>query len=268
MLIPIALAAGAVTMYVASRYSWPIRGDRPDFRSDTKVVGDEQPLGVTPITVTGFRTMDRVLPELKKASTSSKVPLGLLVGWTAWESGGRLSKYPQPGPGDTSLDERGYFQFLPEESKELRLDHNKLSVDPRYSINSGLVLIGKYMRAADKLDIASKGSSYYWKIVKLIHSLGPGQTKRIVDKAKAAGKTSSWDVLETFALGLKINGPQPKKWFPFVDNIFATGRTFGFGNDTQVVVGLDGASVELPYNDIIDPLDVLAPRNDGPREVV
>lgn len=262
MIIPLALVAGFAAMYIASRYSWPERGDRPNFQPDTRVLGDERSFSAAPST-TGFSPLDRILDELKKASTASKLPLGLLVGWIAKESGGKLARHPQPGPGDTHLDERGYFQLLPVESKMLSLQHEKLSTDPRYSINGGLALVGRYMGAADKLDIAPRGSSYYWKIVKLLHSMGPNQVKKIVNRAKDAGKTSSWDVLSTFALGLKINGPQPKKWFPFVDEIFTVGKPFGFGNDTHLVGGLAGAPVVLPYSDIPDPLDVVAPRTDG-----
>lgn len=264
MILPIALAAGAISVAVASKLAWPVRENRPDFRPDVQASAGEQPLGVTPST-TGYSAVDRLLEELKKASSASQVPLGLLVGWIAKESGGLLARRQQPGPGDTALDERGYFQLLPEESAALRLQHKTLSVDPRYSINGGLALIGRYMGEADKLDIAPRGSSYYWKLVKLLHSMGPSQVSRIVSKVKAAGKTSSWDVFETFALGLDINGPQPRKWFPFVDRVFDAGQAFGFGNDTHVVVGLDGASVVLPYSDIPDPLDVLAPRIDSPK---
>lgn len=264
MIIPIALTAGAVSVIIASRFTWPVREKRPSYQPDVESTEGDRPLGTMP-TTTGYTTIDRLLDELKKASTSSQVPLGLLVGWIAKESGGRLSHQPQPGPGDTALDERGYFQLLPEESAKLRLKHQTLSTDSRYSINGGLALIGRYMGEVDRFDIAPKGSSYYWKLVKLIHSMGPGQVSRIVNKAKAAGKTSSWDVLEAFALGLKINGPQPREWFPFVDRVFAAGQAFGFGNDTHIVAGLDGASVVIPYPDIPDPLDVVAPRIDGPK---
>lgn len=264
MILPIALAAGAISVAAASRFAWPVRESRPDFRPDVRPAADDQPLGVTPAT-TGYSAVDRLLEELKKASASSQVPLGLLVGWIAKESGGLLARRQQPGPGDTALDERGYFQLLPEESAALRLQHKALALDSRYSINGGLALIGRYMGEADKLDIAPKGSSYYWRLVKLLHSMGPSQVARIVNKAKAAGKTSSWDVFETFALNLKIAGSQPRTWFPFVDRVFDTGRAFGFGNDTHVVVGLDGASVTLPYSDIPDPLDVVAPRVDSPK---
>ena len=268
MLLPLILiAAGtAASLVVASRFSWPVRGDRPDFRPDVEH-SHEQPLDTTPET-TGFHTLDRMPGELKKASALAKVPLGLLVGWIAKESGGLLARHPQPGPGDTTLDERGYFQLLPEESRVLHLQHERLSVDPRYSINGGLALIGRYMGIVDRFGIATRGSSYYWKLVKLLHSMGPGQTARIVHRAKAAGKVTSWDVLSTFALGLKVHGAQPKKWFPFIDDVFAIGKWFGFGDDTRVIAGLDNAPVELPYADIPDPLDVITPRTDSPRTVL
>ncbi len=60
----------------------------------------------------------------------------------------------------TKLDERGYFQLMPAESESLGLDHDRLSTDEVYSINAGLLLIAKYMKAVQALGIAPVGSSF------------------------------------------------------------------------------------------------------------
>ena len=215
---------------------------------------------------TGFKAGDRILDRLTAASASSRVPLGLLVGWVAKESGGRLATKPQPGPGDTKLDERGYFQLMPVETKALATtdprfaDHERLSTDSDYSINAGLALVGRYAGFVTRLGVAPYGSAYFWKMTKLCHSMGTGQTAKIVKSAKVVGKTGSWEALENFALGMNINGPQPKKWFPLVDEVYAVGRPFGFGTERTLVAGWGDDKPKFIYSDIVDPLDVIAPR--------
>ena len=84
---------------------------------------------------TGWKRVDALLDKLRGLSQSTGIPLGLMVGWIAKESGGRLAVFSQPGKGDTSMDERGYWQLTPEESKTLGLDHARLSVDADYSLS-------------------------------------------------------------------------------------------------------------------------------------
>lgn len=199
---------------------------------------------------TGYRKVDAILGELKKASDASGIPLGLLVGWIAKESGGRIDEVT------AKYDERGYFQLMPSESKTLGLEHQRLSVDPVYSINAGLALIGKYMKDVDALGVAQRGSSYYWRLVKLCHTMGSGATKKIVERAKAASATKSWEALEDWALDherelLSATKHSPSKWFPLVDKVYTVGAPFGFGGADVVV----GASAR--FSDIIDPLDCL-----------
>jgi hypothetical protein len=185
---------------------------------------------------TGWKGVDKILDKLASAASSTGIPLGLMVGWIGKESAGRLAD-------KTSLDERGYFQLMPAESKTIGVDHERLSTDSDYSIDAGVKLIRRYQSLVDKLGVAPAGSVYYWKLVKLAHSMGSGQTPKIVNLAKAAGQAGSWERLTTFALDLKINGPQPKKWFPFIDKIYAAGRPFGFGTETNTSApSLVGAS--------------------------
>lgn len=156
-------------------------------------LGVTPPPGATPLGKSGYKLVDQILPALQAASLSSQIPLGVLVGWIARESGGKLSD-------TTKYDERGYFQLMPDESKALGLDHQRLSTDSTYSINAGLLLIGKYMKQAVALGIAPQGSSFFWKLVKLIHSMGLGAVQKIVAAAKADGSTTSWSALEQFAM--------------------------------------------------------------------
>lgn len=197
---------------------------------------------------TGYKLVDKILPLLQQASTSSGVPLGVLVGWIAKESGGRLDDV-------TKLDERGIFQLHPDESKGLGIDHQKLSTDLTYSINAGLALIGKYMGQVTSYDVAPKGSEFFWKLVKLAHTMGSGATKKIVEMARAAGESRTWQKIEDYALSHEAEimhavKHSPTKWIPFVDKIFQVGRPFGVGSQDTIVGG------EV-FKDIVDPLDCL-----------
>ena len=177
---------------------------------------------------TGYKLVDKILDKLRAAASSSGIPLGLLVGWIAKESGGKLAD-------TTSLDERGYFQLMPDESKSIGVDHERLSTDSDYSISAGIKLVQHYQAVVDALGVAAKGSSYYWRLVKLAHSMGAGQVKKIVTAAKADDQVDTWDDLESDALSMHVTGPQPKKWFSFVDSVYSIGVPFGFGSSSSNV---------------------------------
>lgn len=199
---------------------------------------------------TGYRLVDKILPQLKQAADSSGIPLGLLVGWIAKESGGKIGEV-------TSLGERGLFQLIPDEQKKVGYDDtDRLSSDVVYSINAGLALIGTYMSVVADLGIAQKGTAFYWRLVKLCHTMGSGAVRTIVRMAKAddSANTRSWQKLEDYALSheaevKKATKHSPSKWFPFNDSVYKTGAPFGFG-DMDVVVGAS-------FPDIVDPLDCL-----------
>lgn len=197
---------------------------------------------------TGYKRVDAILGKLQAVAQSTGIPLGLMVGWIAKESGGVLgpawpAQKPTPLKGEPD-SERGLFQLTPSESKSLGIDldgHKRLSTDLDFSIDAGVKLIRHYQSAVNDLNLAAApaGNSFYWRLVKLGHSTGAGQMRKIVNAAKAAKQAGSWDQLEQFALGMSINGPQPKKWFPFVDKIYAVGRPFGFGSESTPMVGLN-----------------------------
>lgn len=197
-----------------------------------------------------------VQPGLKQAAKTSGIPLGLLVGWIAKESGGKLSD-------TTSMDERGYFQLMPDESKSLGIDHDRLSTDPLYSINAGLLLIGKYMQviAKDAPSVAV-GTSFYFLLVKLAHTQGSGDTKVLIDGARAAGALGNWNDFYNYGLsGQARTKHSPAKWFPFLADIFQIGRPFGFGTDVPPITNvgaIDGYGEQgIGYDDIPDVLELL-----------
>ncbi len=232
MILPVAGIVGGAGAIIAVIIARARSAERPmsDARSASVATGIDGK--------TGYHLIDAILPQLRAASQTSGIPLGLMVGWIAKESGGKLSSH-------TSLDERGLYQLMPDESKSLGLDHARLSTDSDYNVNvAGPAIVGKYMAAADKLGVAPKSSSYYWRLVKLGHAMGSGQVAKVVAAAKAAGRAGSWDDLESHALGMHINGPQPKKWFPLVDDVYKIGRQFGMGNESTLVAGAAPVSDE------------------------
>ncbi len=242
MILPIALIAGgiaALVIVVASSLDGPVPVHEPDL---PPVPGS-----------TRYRKIDAILDELRKASASSGIPLGLLVGWIARESGGRLDEVPKPLKGESD-GERGYFQLTPSESTALGLDHKRLSTDSVYSINAGLRLIAKYMGVVDSLHVAARWSAYYWMLVKLCHTMGTGAAKKIVEGARAVGAARSWASLREHALDnearyFSLVNHSPSKWFPLVDKVREIGQPFGFGDEgAEAVVG-------AAFEDIPDPLD-------------
>lgn len=233
--------------------------------SDDRDVPEHEPDIAQPMPgSTGYKLVDKILIQLTAAAVSAGLPLGLMVGWIAKESGGKLAE-------TTKYDERGLFQLMPDESKTLGLDHQRLSTDLTYSINGGIALIGYYSGKVDKFGVASRGSAYFWLLTKLVHSMGDGAVQKIVKAARDAGMVSSWAALKSYALNneaelLHETKHSPTKWFNFVDSVYKVGAPFGFGTADSITVsavGLDyaratqGATTGTIFSDIPDPLDCL-----------
>ncbi|HEY5747698.1 MAG TPA: hypothetical protein VIU12_16600 [Chryseolinea sp.] len=125
------------------------------------------------------------------------IPLYFLLGWISIESGGRIEV-------TTYLNERGYFQIHPDESKMLKIaDHNRLSTDRDFSIQAGIQLVNFLRRlsagVANTLGF-QKDSSLYWHVVKLHHWLPLG-VKSIMDEMTSQSfKPTNWTAFREFVV--------------------------------------------------------------------
>lgn len=169
--------------------------------------------------------------QLTTLCTANKVPLGVAIAWIQCESGGHINEV-------TKLDERGYFQLMPEESHDLHIDHQKLSIDEAYSLGAGFTLINYYRIASRNVCKALgctpfvAGSEDEWRLIKFCHSIGLGATKTMLKDAVGDVNPQSW---RSFAIYMQSNsdyylaklGHSPNKWINFIDMMFQIGRPFG-----------------------------------------
>ena len=188
--------------------------------------GAGSPPRVSRTKTTKFSWLKKVVPILNRYR--GHIPLDLLLGWIAVESGGRLSV-------TTRLDERGYFQLHPGESKTLKLNHQRLSTDPIYSLQAGIKLIRHYAKLAQRLGFTA-GTNLFWRIVKFLHAMGSGAVPLFLRDMQQHGiQPSSWAVIKNYAASNRQRirrlfkrrfgkAFDPVKWTKNVDKVFIRGQ--------------------------------------------
>lgn len=119
------------------------------------------------------------------------IPLDFLLGWIKVESGGNIKSH-------TSLDERGYFQIHPKESKTLGINHQRLDLDPDYSVQAGIKLLRYYAQRAQSRLKVQPGTEFFWRMVKFQHT-GIGYVDVILNAMRSDGvPPTSWDAIRNY----------------------------------------------------------------------
>lgn len=141
--------------------------------------------------------------EQAKAQTGFlDIPTSLDLAWIDVESGGDISEV-------TKLDERGFNQVHPDESKDLGLtpaQHKLLTTDKAWSILVGLREIDLCRRRVNNI-LNGKGWKWnagdwdYWALVKFYHYL-PSVAKELIQKA---GPSVNWPDFVAKSLALISN---------------------------------------------------------------
>ena len=177
-------------------------------------------------------------PALERGCAEFSVPLGVPVGWIQVESGGRIGEV-------TELDERGFFQLLPDESADLGLDHQRLSYDVEYSVRGGFLLIDRYRRILRNFTVQLQplllnGSEFQWRLVKFCHGIGPGAARTISREASAANLFDTWPNFFAYcqrndAMYLQRLKHSPFKWCSQIDKMFDIGRPYQIDSATGLV---------------------------------
>ncbi len=180
--------------------------------------------------------LQTLLPLLNRHR--GNIPLDFLLGWIAVESNGRIGEL-------TKLNERGYFQIHPGESKTLRLNHVRLSTDPDYSVKSGIQLIQHYGKVVQNQYKIPYGTDLFWHIVKLRHWL-PGGVKVILKDMRELGvKPTTWEKFKQHVvknrerIRQRITREYKGSWDPMqgitnVDKVFDRGRQLAKGLTTPL----------------------------------
>jgi hypothetical protein len=153
------------------------------------------------------------------------LPLDFLLGWIAVESAGRIDETT------TSLDERGFFQIHPKESKSLGLQHQRLTSDPDYSVQSGIRLVHYYAALArQRYPWIPAGSELFWRVVKLQHAMGVRLTKDLLTAIRREGVTPTWEQIKAYEISARgkqlhrLLRHEPGRFGRNVDRVFVRGR--------------------------------------------
>jgi len=169
-----------------------------------------------------LRRMALLVPLLERYR--GDIPLEFLLGWIAVESNGCIDEV-------TNLNERGFFQIHPDESKDRRFQHERLTTDPDYSVQAGIRNVRFYADLArQRFPSIPDGSELFWRIVKLQHAMGSGLTRTLLGSMRASNIALSWEAIKRYEL---TNGPRLHRLLTVeplgrfgrnVDGTFARGR--------------------------------------------
>jgi hypothetical protein len=162
-----------------------------------------------------------------------EIPLWFLIGWIAFESGGNIKSR-------TGLNELGYFQIHPDQSRDLRLyerfgkTHEELSTDPDFSIKAGILLVRSLMNRVKQLGY-QPGTELFWSLVRWHHWLPRGIKVILAHMRRNGFRASNWEEFRKYVLDhrqefLRLIPARPRTgWDPaagirVVDRAFELGR--------------------------------------------
>jgi hypothetical protein len=159
-----------------------------------------------------------LLPLLNKYR--GNIPVHYLLAWITVESGGKLGDL-------TKICERGYFQVHPEESQDLKLDHDRLSTDMEYSVAGGIKLVQYYAAGVERLAQQyglPRGGDLYWGLVKLRHWIPSAPTRILLQMKKDQAPVATWDSIRQYVTAkpqLGFGGFDPRAGVKSVDHFLA-----------------------------------------------
>jgi hypothetical protein len=153
-----------------------------------------------------------------------EIPLAFLLGWIEVESNGRIDVV-------TSINERGFFQIHPSESKDHRFQHERLTTDPDYSVRTGIELVRVYIDLARRrFPWIPTGSKLFWRMVKLQHAMGSGLAKMMLSDMQRSGvPPTTWNAIKAYELTTaaqrlhKLLRVKPGRFGRNVDAVFTRG---------------------------------------------
>ena len=187
--------------------------------------GQGQPAPTAAQFARGTRTRDRMallVPLLERHR--GDIPLEFLLGWIAVESDGRIDEV-------TNLDERGFFQIHPDESRDRGFQHRRLSTDPDYSVKAGIENLRFYARLTRRrFPSTPAGSELFWRVVKLQHAMGSGLARQLLQRMLARNIPLTWEAIKRFEV---TDGPRLHRLLRVrplgrfgrnVDEVFTRGR--------------------------------------------
>jgi hypothetical protein len=186
---------------------------------------DDDPPASAFARVTSHRDRFRALLPLLDRHRGD-IPLDFLLGWIDVESGGRIDRTTAP-----PLDERGFFQIHVEESRYHKLEHQRLTTDPDYSVRSGIHVVSFYAALARKrYPWIPDGSELFWRVVKLQHAMGSGLARGLLKAMRRHGVTpTTWEQIKAFETTAaaqrlhKLLRVKPGRFARNVDEVFADG---------------------------------------------